>query len=82
MTSVIYDRGQTVVPAKLRKKLGWTPGTTLDWMVSDNGLKVVRMEVPKPRKKTTFLEGLKLLGSLPFAPRSTEKVAPPSPDAL
>lgn len=82
MKSIIYERGQTVVPVKLRKKLGLIPGTTLSWSLADDGLRVVKLEAPKPRKKTSFLGGLKLLGSLPIAPRSAEKVAPPSLDAL
>ena len=82
MKSVIYERGQTVVPVKLRKKLGLMPGTTLDWTLAADGIRVVKMEVPKPRKRPSLLESLKALGEMPSAPRLTEKVSPPSPDLL
>jgi bifunctional DNA-binding transcriptional regulator/antitoxin component of YhaV-PrlF toxin-antitoxin module len=82
MKSVIYERGQTVIPIKLRKELGLMPGTTLDWTLVSDGIRVVKMEVPKPRKKPSLLESLKALGEMPVAPRTTEMVSPPGFDAL
>jgi len=82
MTSVIYERGQTVVPAKLRKKLGWLPGTSLQWSVVDDGLRVVKLETRQPRGQGDFLKALQTLGAIPAAPRNLEVVTPPAPEAI
>jgi len=58
MRSTVTSRGQTVIPAPIRKLLGITPQTRLEWRVEDN-LIIVR---PIPQDPIATLEG-KLKGS-------------------
>ena len=41
MESTITSRGQTVVPAEIRKKFGLGPSHRLQWVVVDQGIQVV-----------------------------------------
>lgn len=41
MKSTITSRGQTVVPAEIRRRFGLTPADGLEWLVEDNTIRVV-----------------------------------------
>jgi AbrB family looped-hinge helix DNA binding protein len=41
--STILVKGQTTVPAEIRKRFGCAPGTRLDWHVLEGGRLVVRV---------------------------------------
>ena len=58
MQSTVTSRGQTVIPAQIRKLLGITPQTRLEWRVEE-GVIIVR---PLPKDPIAALEG-KLAGS-------------------
>jgi AbrB family looped-hinge helix DNA binding protein len=41
MRSTITARGQTVIPAAIRRRFGLTPADRLEWIVDDQGIRVV-----------------------------------------
>ncbi len=41
MRSTITDRGQTVIPAAIRRQFNLTPADRLEWLVENNNLRVV-----------------------------------------
>lgn len=41
MRSTITARGQTVIPAEIRRRFNLTPSDRLEWIVENNMLKVV-----------------------------------------
>jgi AbrB family looped-hinge helix DNA binding protein len=41
MRSKITARGQTVIPAAIRKHFGLTPADCLEWIVAEKGIRVV-----------------------------------------
>ena len=41
MRSTITDRGQTVIPAAIRRQFNLTPADRLEWVVENNNLRVV-----------------------------------------
>lgn len=41
MQSTITSRGQTVIPAEIRRRFNLTPSDRLEWIVENNTLKVV-----------------------------------------
>ena len=41
MRSTITERGQTVIPAAIRRKFNLTPADRLEWIVENNNLRVV-----------------------------------------
>lgn len=41
MKSTITARGQTVVPAEVRKRFNLSPSDGLEWLVDDHGIRVV-----------------------------------------
>lgn len=41
MRSTITERGQTVIPAAIRRKLGLTPADRLEWVVTSEGIQVI-----------------------------------------
>ena len=41
MQSTITSRGQTVVPAAIRKQFNLTPSDRLEWIVDDEGIRVI-----------------------------------------
>jgi len=41
MRSTITSRGQTVIPAEIRRRFNLTPADRLEWIVEKNALKVV-----------------------------------------
>lgn len=40
MKSTITSRGQTVVPAEIRRRFGLTPADGLEWVVEDDTIRV------------------------------------------
>jgi len=44
VTTKLYNRYQTVVPAEIRKKLGIKKDDILDWKVTDNGTAEIRIK--------------------------------------
>ena len=40
MRSTITDRGQTVIPAAIRRALGLSPADRLEWIISPDGVRV------------------------------------------
>jgi AbrB family looped-hinge helix DNA binding protein len=76
--STVEKKGRTVVPAEVRHKLGIQPGSALEWTISTAGVSVVKLERPKARPPGSFLAALKVLGAMPEAERSKEKVAYPA----
>ena len=41
MRSTITERGQTVIPAAIRRKLGLSPADRLEWVVTSAGIQVI-----------------------------------------
>ncbi len=41
MRSTITERGQTVIPAAIRRELGLTPADRLEWVVTSEGIQVI-----------------------------------------
>lgn len=41
MRSTITERGQTVIPAAIRRKLGLSPADRLEWVVTSEGIRVI-----------------------------------------
>jgi AbrB family looped-hinge helix DNA binding protein len=74
MTSTVTSKGQTIVPKKLRDRLKIVPGTTLDWQEDGRTLRVVKLETAQT---SSFIEGLRQLGSVPAAPRDKRPVQKP-----
>lgn len=54
-TRSLSERGQTVVPKKVRKYLNVKGGDSLEWNISTNGEVTVK---PKKRKSVMDLEGV------------------------
>lgn len=47
MRSTITERGQTVIPAAIRRKLGLSPADRLEWVVTSAGIQVIPVK-PDP----------------------------------
>jgi AbrB family looped-hinge helix DNA binding protein len=47
MKSTITARGQTVIPAAIRRKLGLTPSDRLEWVITSEGVHVIPVK-PDP----------------------------------
>ena len=71
MTSTVTSNGKTIVPRDLRKRFNIAEGTTLDWRVDGEAIRVVKVE---RREANGFLKALKKLGQVPAAPRTKEPV--------
>ena len=41
MRSTITERGQTVIPAEIRRRFGLTPAQRLEWIVEPDGIRAV-----------------------------------------
>ncbi|TVS09911.1 MAG: AbrB/MazE/SpoVT family DNA-binding domain-containing protein [Wenzhouxiangella sp.] len=41
MRSTITERGQTVIPAAIRRQLGLSPTDRLEWVVTSEGIQVI-----------------------------------------
>jgi AbrB family looped-hinge helix DNA binding protein len=41
MRSTITERGQTVIPAEIRRRFNLTPSQRLEWIVDSQGIRVV-----------------------------------------
>ena len=41
MRSTITERGQTVIPAAIRRELGLSPSDRLEWVLTSDGLRVI-----------------------------------------
>ncbi len=41
MRSTITERGQTVIPAAIRRELGLSPADRLEWVLTNEGLRVI-----------------------------------------
>lgn len=41
MRSTITHRGQTVIPAPIRRELGLSPADRLEWVLTSEGLRVI-----------------------------------------
>lgn len=53
MRTRVTQRGQTVIPAELRRRYGIADGTEIEWVDSGAGLKVI----PIPSDPLTLLRG-------------------------
>ena len=64
MKTSVTKRGQTVIPAPIRKKYGINEGTVLQWIDTGEGIKVI--PVPKDLVKAVrgVAKGEKLLENL------------------
>ncbi|MDD5177624.1 MAG: AbrB/MazE/SpoVT family DNA-binding domain-containing protein [Sterolibacterium sp.] len=45
MRSTITERGQTVIPAEIRRKFKLTPSERLEWIIESDGLRVVPVNI-------------------------------------
>ncbi len=54
MKTLVTKRGQTVIPAPIRKKYGIGEGTVLQWIDTGEGIKVV----PIPRDIIKVMRGM------------------------
>lgn len=54
MRTTVSQRGQTVIPAELRRRYGIAEGTEVDWIDTGAGLKVI----PIPSDPVASLRGL------------------------
>ena len=60
-----------MVPKGVREALKIGPGTTLDWQVDGDAIRVVKLEA---KREKSFLAALRRLGSFPAAPRDKRPV--------
>jgi antitoxin PrlF len=65
-TVTVSDKGQVVIPAAIRKRLGITPGSQLTFTLEGN---TIRVEVKRNQTATTIDEGFGLLVCPPGSPR-------------
>ncbi len=63
----VSDKGQVVIPAKIRKLLGITPGCQLDFSLDGHTIKV---ELKRQRSPSTIEEGFGMLVSKACGKRS------------
>ncbi len=63
----VSDKGQVVIPAKIRKLLGITPGCQLDFSLDGHTIKV---ELKRQRSPSTIEEGFGMLVSKAGGKRS------------
>ena len=61
--STISVKGQTTVPAGIRKRFGCPPGTRLDWHVLDDGRLMVRV-MTTTRTVKKIMSNIRNLGEL------------------
>ena len=54
MKTLVTKKGETVIPAPIRKKYGIEEGTILEWIDTGEGIKVV----PVPRDAIRSLRGI------------------------
>jgi len=54
MKTLVTKRGQTVIPAPIRKKYGISEGTVLQWIDTGEGIKVV----PVPKNIIKAMRGI------------------------
>lgn len=54
MRTTITQRGQTVIPAELRRRYGIADGTQVEWIDTGTGLKVI----PVPADPVAALRGI------------------------
>jgi AbrB family looped-hinge helix DNA binding protein len=45
MRSTITERGQTVIPAEIRRQFKLTPSERLEWIIESDGLRVVPVHI-------------------------------------
>ena len=69
MISTITKVGQTTVPATIRRKLGWTQETTIDWQAEGDRAVVVKMVPRKRVPRRSLLTVLRELGPVEIKPR-------------
>lgn len=41
MRSTITSRGQTVIPAAIRRRFRLSPADRLEWIIDDNGIRII-----------------------------------------
>jgi AbrB family looped-hinge helix DNA binding protein len=54
MLTTVTKRGQTAIPAKIRKKYGITPSTKLEWIEYTEGVLLV---IPHPKDPISHFRG-------------------------
>jgi len=54
MLTTVTKRGQTAIPAKIRKKYGITPSTKLEWIEYKEGMILV---IPHPKDPISIFRG-------------------------
>jgi len=54
MLTAVTKRGQTAIPAKIRKKYGITPFTKLEWIEYKEGMILV---IPRPKDPISIFRG-------------------------
>ncbi len=54
MRTTVTQRGQTVIPAELRRRYGITEGTEMEWVDTGTGMKVI----PVPSDPVAALRGM------------------------
>ena len=64
MESTITERGQTAIPAALRKKYGMKPHMKLAWVDTGGGIRVVPVPSDPVKHFRGVFKGLGLTGSL------------------
>jgi AbrB family looped-hinge helix DNA binding protein len=75
MQTKISSKGQVVLPAPIRRKLGLRPGDPLDAMVEGGRIVLAprKTRVRKPRIVADAVTGLPVLNAGPKAPALTSK---------
>ena len=64
MESTITERGQTAIPAALRKKYGMKPHMKLVWVDTGGGIRVVPVSNDPVKEFRGMFKGLRLTESL------------------
>jgi AbrB family looped-hinge helix DNA binding protein len=73
MTSTVTAKGQVTIPVEARRKLGITPGTRLEFVITEDGAMLViprsgsmrdlKGMVPGPRKALTLADMERAIGA-------------------
>lgn len=71
----ITSKGQVTIPIEVRERAGFLPGTDVDFVVEEDGVRIVRAKARKPGRETRGERAIRLLrGSGRFPVADTDEL--------